>query len=309
MLKIAIGEVVGGYQVTRFVGRGGFSYVYLAEDRETGEKVVLKFGNEAGGGHYVTRLLEVTSKRSVNGISPDETPGEAIFFHSGEVRVDFLDKVEIDALICREHELLSKVVSPHFVKVKKLFEFEDRPILVLEYVRGKTLREKIRNLEGIHLNWFLAAVRALQALNAEGTLAFHGDLKPENIVIKPSGKVVLIDPAFRNEKGDALSTTPFYNPLILRDSKADVMAIGIMIYEILTGTLPFEDVPWKHAGGDLKSETEMLSLSYFLSYQPPKLLNPKTPKGLEDIIYRCISVPSYGLDALRGGLEEFIGKT
>jgi len=308
MINIAVGEVIGGYHVTRFLGRGGFSYVYLAEDRETGEKVALKFGNSAGGGQYVTRLLEVTPKRTINGISPDETPGEAVFFHQGGVRIDFLDKHEIDVLIRSEAEALSRIVSPHVVKVKRCFDFEDRPVIALEYVRGKSLREKIRNLEGIHLNWFLAAVRALQALHAEGALSYHGDLKPENILIKPSGRVVLIDPAYRSESEDTLSTTPYYNPLVLRDSKSDVMSVGVMIYEILTGTLPFEEVPWKYAGRNLKGETIRLDLSYFLSYQPPRQLNPKTPTGLEDIIYRCITVPSYGLDELRIDLEDFIGK-
>lgn len=309
MIHIAVGEMVGDYKVTRFLGRGGFSFVYLGEDRKTGEKVALKFGNNAGGGHYVTRLLEVSSRRSIDGISPDETPGEAVLFHKGGARVDFLDREEIDRLIRSEGEALSSGISPNLVKVKRSFEFEDRPILVLEYVRGKTLREKIRNLEGVHLNWFLAAVRALQALSAEGGLAFHGDLKPENIIIKPSGKVVLIDPAYRSTDGDTISTTPYYNPLILRDSKADVMSIGIMIYEILTGALPFEEVPWQHAGENVGGETIRLSLSYFLSYQPPHELNPKTPSGLEDIVYRCISVPGYGLDELRQDLEDFIGKS
>ena len=308
MINIAVGEVVGDYRITRFLGRGGFSYVYLAEERESGDKVALKFGNSAGGGHYVTRLLEVTTKRTIDGISPDETPGEAVFFHTGGVRVDFLDREEIDRLIREEGSLLKAVVSPNLVKVRRVFEFEGRPVLALEYVRGKTLREKIRNLEGIHLNWFLAAVRALQALRGEGTLEFHGDLKPENIVIKPSGKVMLIDPAYRNGDSDAFSTTPYYNPLILKESKADVMAIGIMIYEILTGMLPFEEVPWQYAGQGTGGETLRLSLSYFLSYEPPRRLNPKTPQGLEDIIYRCVTVPSYGLDELRLDLEEFIGR-
>ena len=213
MIKIAVGEVVGQYQITRFLGRGGFSFVYLAEDRRNGEKVALKFGNEAGGGHYVTRLLEVSSKRTTQGISPDETPGEAVFLDKEGVRMDFLEQDEINVLIRRESELLSQVVSPNVVKSREVFVFEDKPVHVMEYVRGKTLREKIRNLEGIHLNWFLSAVRALQALAAEETLPFHGDLKPENIIIKPSGKVVLLDPAYRSVDENTCSTTPFYNPL------------------------------------------------------------------------------------------------
>ena len=92
------------------------------------------------------------------------------------------------------------------------------------------------------------------------------------------------------------------------DSKADVMAIGIMIYEILTGTLPFDDVPWEYAGVKSGGETVRLSLSFFYSYCPPQMLNPKTPPDLERIIYRCITVPSYGLQELRSDLEAFIAK-
>ena len=46
-------------------------------------------------------------------------------------------------------------------------------------------------------NWFLAIVRALIKLQDEGTLDYHGDLKPENVIVKPSGKVVMLDPAMR----------------------------------------------------------------------------------------------------------------
>ena len=99
MMKLAVGEVVGNYRITRFLGRGGFSLVYQGEHVETGETVALKFGNNAGGGRYVTRLMEVTSKRTPEGISPDETPGEAIFFQPGGVRIDFLDVEEIDRLL------------------------------------------------------------------------------------------------------------------------------------------------------------------------------------------------------------------
>ena len=105
-----------------------------------------------------------------------------------------------------------------------------------------------------------------------------------------------------------VTTTPHYNPLLLTDSKADVMAIGIMIYEILTGTLPFDEVPWEYACKKSGGETVRLSLSYFFSYCPPQMLNPKTPPELERIIYRCITVPPYGLVELRSDLEEFIGK-
>ena len=56
------------------------------------------------------------------------------------------------------------------------------------------------------------------------------------------------DPALRLPERGMISTTPHYNPLLLQQSKADVMGIGVMLYEILTGTLPFDEVPWEYAG-------------------------------------------------------------
>jgi serine/threonine protein kinase len=308
MMKLAVGEVVQGYRITRFLGRGGFATVFLAQHEQTGNKVALKVGGASGGGRQVTRLLEVTSRRTSEGISPDELPAEAVFFESNGVRIDLFDEQEVQNLLRREGDLLANCHHENVVQLLDRLTVDNNPVLVLEYVRGKTLREKIRSLEGIHLNWFLAVARALLALKQAGTLDYHGDLKPENLVVKPSGKVVLLDPAMRTPEHRVVTTTPHYNPLLLTDSKADVMAIGIMIYEILTGTLPFDEVPWEFAGRQSGGETQRLSLSYFFSYSPPHALNPKTPEDLERIVYRCITVPGYGLEELKTDLESFISK-
>jgi serine/threonine protein kinase len=308
MMKIAIGEVVQGYRITRYLGRGGFSSVYLAQHEETGNKVALKVGSPSGGGRQVTRMLEVTSRRTPEGISPDELPAEAVFFEAQGVRIDLFDQNEVETMLRAEGELLAKCQHENMVQLIDRIVVDGAPVLVLEYVRGKTLREKIRSLEGIHLNWFLALVRSLIALKEQGSLEYHGDLKPENVIVKPSGKVVMLDPGMRLPERRTITTTPHYNPLLLTDSKADVMAIGIMIYEILTGTLPFDEVPWEFAGQRTGGETTRLSLSYFFSYCPPHTLNPKTPEELERIIYRCITVQGYGLQELKTDLEAFIAK-
>jgi serine/threonine protein kinase len=288
MIKLEAGERIGAYRVVEFVARGGFALIYLAED-EAGNKVALKLGDVAGGGRYVTRFLEVTPSRKPEGVSPDETPAEAIFLRS-------------------EAETLKLAKHANVVALKEVFEHEGRPVLVLDYARGKTLREKIRALEGIRLNWFLTIVRALQKLEKSGQLAYHGDLKPENIIVKPSGSVVLIDPALRLDERGVTTTTPHYNPLLLRDSKADVMGIGVMLYEILTGVLPFDEVPWQYAGREQGGEVERLSLSYFLSYPPPREMNPNTPEALSKMVYKCLVVPEYGLAQLEADLVDFLRK-
>ena len=308
MMKLAVGEVVEGYRITRFLGRGGFASVYLAQHEQSGSKVALKVGGISGGGRQVTRLLEVTSRRTSEGISPDELPAEAVFFEPRGVRIDLFDQQEVSAMLRAEGDLLANCEHENLVSVHDRLMVDNQPVLVLDYVRGKTLREKIRSLEGIHLNWFLAIVRALSTLKDAGTMPYHGDLKPENIIVKPSGKVVLLDPALRLSDRPVVTTTPHYNPMLLTDSKADVMAIGIMIYEILTGTLPFDEVPWEFAGRQSGGETQRLSLSYFFSYTPPNVLNPKTPEELERIVYRCITVQDYGLAELQTDLEGFISK-
>ncbi|HIL50879.1 MAG TPA: hypothetical protein EYG30_01330 [Planctomycetes bacterium] len=307
MIKLETGERIGSYRVVEFLARGGFSLVYLAEDA-AGKQVALKVGDVAGGGRYVTRFLEITNQRRPEGISPDETPAEAIFFRQDGVRIDFLDVHEIDDLIRAEGKLLAAAKNPNLIKVKEIFEHDGRPIVALEYTRGKTLREKVRALEGIRLNWFLTIVRSLQRLKKNGQLDYHGDLKPENILIKPSGSVIMIDPALRVDERGVITTTPHYNPLLLRDSKADVMGIGIMLYEILTGVLPFDDVPWTYAGREQGGEVERLSLSYFLSFPPPKELNPNTPDALSKIVYSSLIVPDYGLAELEQDLVEFLRK-
>jgi serine/threonine protein kinase len=307
MIKLEAGERIGSYRVIEFLARGGFALVYLAEDAE-GRKVALKVGDVAGGGRYVTRFLEITNERRPEGISPDETPAEAIFFRKDGVRIDFLDVHEIDDLIRAEAALLDGARNPNLVRVREVFQHEGRPIIALEYARGKSLREKIRALEGIRLNWFLTLVRSLQRMSKTAQLGYHGDLKPENILIKPSGSVVMIDPALRTDERGIITTTPHYNPLLLRDPKADVMGIGIMLYEILTGVLPFDEVPWTYAGREQGGEVERLSLSYFLSYPPPKELNPNTPDALADIVYRCLIVPEYGLAELEQDLVDFLRK-
>jgi serine/threonine protein kinase len=307
MIKLEVGERIGPYKVVDFIARGGFSLIYLAEDTN-GKKVALKIGDVAGGGRYVTRFLEITNQRQPEGISPDETPAEAIFFRQDGVRIDFLDVHEIDELIENEARILRKGRNPNLVKMHDCFKHEGRPVAVMDYVRGKTLREKIRALEGIRLNWFLTIVRSLQKLAKSGALEYHGDLKPENIIIKPSGSVVMVDPAMRADERGVITTTPHYNPLLLRDSKADVMGIGVMLFEILTGVLPFDEVPWQYAGREQGGEVERMSLSYFLSYPPPKDLNPNTPDALGRIVYRCLTVPDYGLKELELDLVDFLRK-
>lgn len=307
MIHVDAGLNIGKYRVTEYLGRGGFSLVFLGEHRDTGELVALKMGDSSGGGRFVDRLVEVGTPKNPSAVSPDESPADAVFFESGSARVDFLDEREIDKLLLAEADLLRRARSPHLVGLREVTARDGRPVLVLDYVKGKTLREKIRALEGIRINWFLTLVRALERLRQMGQMPYHGDLKPENILVKSHGSVLMVDPVPTQAPGPVPATLN-YNPLLLRSSRADVMAIGIILYEILTGTLPFQDVPWEYAGCGTGGETVRLSLSYFLSYTPPRELNPNAPADLERIIYRCLTASEYDLEDLRDDFALFLKK-
>ena len=123
MIRLQSGEYIGSYRVQEFLARGGFACVYLAED-DGGNKVALKVGDVAGGGRYITRFLEITSRRSPDWISPDETPGEAIFLRNEGLRIDFLDLHEIDDLIRNEAESLVHAKHQNLVRVREVFEHE-----------------------------------------------------------------------------------------------------------------------------------------------------------------------------------------
>ena len=67
-----------------------------------------------------------------------------------------------------------------------------------------------------------------------------------------------------------------------------------------------DEVPWQYAGREQGGEVERLSLSFFLSYPPPRELNANTPEPLSKIIYRCLTVMDYGLVELERDLVDFL---
>jgi serine/threonine protein kinase len=286
-----------------FLARGGFGLVYFATDPK-GELVALKIGDVAGGGRYVTRFMESPASAAPKASRPTRRPPR----RSSSARTARASTSSTRTRSTDDQER-GRAAAPHRHqrrRVREIFQHEGRNVLVLDYVRGKTLREKIRALEGIRLNWFLTIVRALQKLAKAGELAYHGDLKPENIIVKPSGSVVLDRPGHARRRARRDHDHAALQPAAPARQKADVMGIGVMLYEILTGVLPFDEVPWQYAGREQGGEVERLSLSYFLSYPPPRDLNPNTPEPLAKIVYRCLTVMDYGLAELEKDLVDFL---
>jgi serine/threonine-protein kinase len=299
MLQILTGHRIGRFEITGFLGRGAFSQVFEAMDPD-GNTVAIKIGDESGGGCALHRFREITSERRPNGVSPDETPAEAMFLDPIDgARAEVLDASEVDAMIEREADLLIGV------------EHQDgRPILIMDKVEGSTLRQRIRSLEGVKLAWMVELTYILERIQALGWPC-HGDVKPENVMIGVDGKVTLLDPVPLLDRPDMVVTTPWYNPFLRRDAQADVHAVGIMLYELLAGALPFEQVPFRYAGcaqSAAEAEEQDLLMSLYLSFPKPRELNSRCPAEFDRIVYRALADDAYGLSDLRLDLEDFLLK-
>ncbi len=308
MLQIQTGQRIGTYRVTGFLGRGAFAQVHLAEGLD-GRTVALKVGDQSGGGRLLERFPDVTDERSPAQVSPDECPAEALFLDPAHgARPEMLDAAEVDELLEREAELLAHASGGPVPELYDVIRPEGRPVLVMEHVPGRTLRQRIRSLEGVRLRWLDAVCDALGELRDLGW-SCHGDLKPENVMVTDDDRVVLLDPLPENVHDDRIVATPSYNPFLRWDEKGDVHAVAIVLYELLGCCLPFPRTPWPHAGiqsPHLDEEQRRLALSLYLSYVPLRELNPLTPRELEAIVHSALCDPDYGLDELARELHAFV---
>jgi serine/threonine-protein kinase len=163
----------------------------------------------------------------------------------------------------------------------------------MEYVRGMTLRYLLQNREQLPVAAGLRIMRqvctALQVAHEQSVL--HRDIKPENVMLEPSGNAKLMDfgiaSAIRRgdgqEREKTLVGTPRYAPpeqLLGQpvDERADIYACGVMMYQIFTGKLPFND-------RDMGRQSELKSKE---EYVRPSELVPNISREVEAVIVACL---------------------
>jgi serine/threonine-protein kinase PpkA len=150
----------------------------------------------------------------------------------------------------RERELLMRIKHPAIVDVYDWGHGEDFRYIVTEYFPGGSLELRIRNLMTAKdsIDIFLQIAAALQALH--GANLCHRDLKPANVMMRPDGRIVLIDFGLAKHLGTELTNagevrgSPYYiSPEQAEgaevDQRSDIYSLGIMFYEMLTGQRPF----------------------------------------------------------------------
>jgi tetratricopeptide (TPR) repeat protein/predicted Ser/Thr protein kinase len=268
-------RTIGRYEVVGELGRGGMGVVYLARDPELERPVALK-------------LL---------------SPALAA------------DPAAADQLL-REARAASALDHPNIATVYEVGETHDgRPFLAMGYYEGETLRERIaRGPLPVDEAVALAAQAADGLAAAHDGGIVHRDIKPENLVVTPRGALRILDfgvaramEAGTTRTGATRGTVAYMSPEQTRgepvDHRADIWALGVLLYEMLTGARPF-----RGDGPD--------AVIHGIRHDPPpplRRVRPDAPPELARLVAACMAkdparrLPS--ASALAVALREPAGAT
>jgi nucleotide-binding universal stress UspA family protein len=194
-----------------------------------------------------------------------------------------------------EQMFLPRLSGPHVPRFVASGGDLRRPYLAMEYVPGQSLEER-RQAGKLPLGEVLrigqAVATALQDIHGQHVV--HLDVKPANILLRPDGTPVLIDfglsrhdelPDLLGEESDLpIGTGAYIAPEQILghrgDPRSDVFALGVILYELVTGELPFGN-PQREAG---------MRKRLWRDPVPPRVLAPECPPWLQEVITRCLEV-------------------
>ncbi len=245
------------YRITRLLGRGGYGAVYQAEHINL------------GGALFAIKELVP---------DPNATPAQ-LQAASDQFRL--------------EASILAKLNHTALPKVADFFTEGNRDYLVMEYIEGDTLEERLeRNHvpfpEAQVLAWAQELCDALAYLHTrQPSPIIHRDIKPSNIKIVPDGKIKLIDFGIAKLLAGGVGTqvaaravTPPYSPMEQygkgTDARSDIYALGVTLYELLTNHLPPE------APDRVTSATDITI--------PPRQWNPAISANTEAVVLKAMAV-------------------
>ena len=247
------GKILGNrYEISEKVGNGGMATVYKAEDKVLKRNVAVK-------------------------VLKDE-------FTTDE---EFIKRFEIEA------QSAARLTHPNIVSIYDVGSEDNLYYIVMELIRGKTLKEIIVEERGpLPWKWSVnVAIQIASALEmAHKNNIIHRDIKPHNIIITEDGIAKVTDfgiaKAVSNSTITAFGTTigsvHYFSPEHARggftDAKSDLYSLGVVMYEMVTGRVPFDaDTPVSVALKHMQEEPE-----------EPIELNPNLPSAVNRIILKAL---------------------
>ena len=261
-VELTSGQLIGSYRIETQLGSGGMGEVYLAEDTKLDRKVAIKF---------LPSYLE-----------QDELARKRLL---------------------REAKAAAKLDHPNICAVYEVKEEADRSFIVMQYVAGGTLGDRIKtqNLDLCEaLDICIQVVEALAEAHSRGII--HRDIKPGNIMLTARRQVKVLDfglakfvesggveqadarrQGMLSRAGERPGTPPYMSPEqaegVALDARSDLFAVGVILYECLTGERPFSG----------KNDWEILNRVVRFSPPSPSKLNPNVPLELDHIVMKALA--------------------
>src|SRR5215212_6603936 len=245
-------QTVGEYRIVDFLGAGGMGEVYRALHSKIGRVAAVKV------------LTQATQS-------------------SGFVERFF-----------NEARIQASLQHPNVATLYDFCEVQGQPCIIMEYVDGQTISERIAAFsaplplsETVHV--FEKVCEAIDYVHRHGVL--HRDIKSNNIKISSEGKVKLLDFGIAKaqntqqqltQAGSVIGTLQYLAPELIRggtaDASGDIWALGVLLYETVTGRVPFD----ADTVGDLCDRIGRVE------YTPPAQLNPGVPREVAAVIGHCL---------------------
>jgi serine/threonine protein kinase len=245
-----LNATIGEYRLVEFLGAGGMGEVYRALHTKLGRVIAIKVLSDPG-------LDRSLVERSYN-----------------------------------EARIQASLQHPCIAAFYGFYEYQDRPCILMEYVGGESLAERIRRQGALEIAEAVSILERVTAaiahIHQQGII--HRDLKSNNIKITPAGEVKILDFGIAKAShtprvtkiGAVVGTADNLAPEQIEgqeaDPRSDVWALGVLMYEMMTGQLPFQ----------AKTLPELYGKICSAQYTPASTRNPAVSAALDRILQKCL---------------------
>jgi len=247
-----IGSVVGNYKIVDKIGEGGMGAVFRGVDLMLEREVAIKM-----------------------------------------LRPELARQPQVVERFRTEAVTLAKLNHPNVATLHSFFRQGDDFFMVMEFVRGQTLDDVIRAQGAMQcdraIEMFCMALEGIEHAHKLGIV--HRDIKPANMMLTETGSIKVMDFGIARvlgsnrltKAGHLIGTVEYMSPEQVRgeetDARSDIYSLGILLYEMLTGRVPF----------DSSSEYELMRCQIEVAPTPPRVHAPHIPLSVEQAIMRSLA--------------------